>query len=158
MPTGHLTSLLGGMPTEPTHHDRWAMRSRRIALWAALAAAASWAAKSVAISVAGGLDKSPLETPLFLTGLLFFVVAILALGMTVTAGARLWIRIAAGVGAFVVGFAFALVVDSAVGAFHSSGADRHWVWAEVNLWVSALVVLTIAVALNRPRLPRATLA
>lgn len=134
------------------------MKSRRTALWAALAAATSWTAKSVAISVAGGLDKSPLEAPLFVTGLIFFVVAVVALGIAVTSGVRTWMRIAAGVGAFVVGFAFTLIVDAGVGAFHSSGADRHWVWAEFNLWVSGLAALAIAVALNRPRQPRTTLA
>jgi hypothetical protein len=134
------------------------MKSRRIALCAALAAVISWAAKSVAIGVAGGLDKSPLEAPLFFIGLISFVVAVVALGIAVTPGVPTLMRIAAGVGAFVVGFAFTLIVDAVVGAFYSAGADRHWVWAEFNLWVSGLAAVAIAVALNRPRQPRTTLA
>ena len=134
------------------------MNSRRIALWAAIAAATAWTAKSVAIGVAGGLDKSPLEAPLFFLGLISFVVAAVTLGIALTTSRRTWTRIAAGVGAFVVGFAFTLVVDAGVGAIASSGADRHWVWTELNLWVVALVALALAVALNRPRLPRTTLA
>lgn len=134
------------------------MNSRRIALWAALAAATSWTAKSVAIGVAGGLDKSPLEAPLFFTGLLSFAVAVVALGIALTPHVPTWKRIAAGVGAFLVGFATTLIVDAVVGAFHASGADRHWVWVEFNLWVSALVALVVAVALNRPRQPQSRLA
>lgn len=125
------------------------MNSRRIALWATLAAATSWAAKSVAIGVAGGLDKSPLETPLFIAGLISFVVAAVTLGIAATSGARTWIRIFAGVGGFVVGFALTLIVDAVVGAFHSPGADRHWVWTEFNLWVAALTALAITLLLNR---------
>lgn len=134
------------------------MTSQRIALWAAVAAATSWAAKSVAIGVAGGLDKSPFEAPLFFAGLICFVVAVVALGVTVTSGVRTWMRVAAGVGAFVVGFAFTLSVDALVGTLQSPGADRHWAWTEVNLWVSGLAALAIAAALNRPRRPRTTLA
>lgn len=55
------------------------MNSRSIALWAALAAATSWAAKSVPIGVAGGLDKSPLEAPLFFAGLISLAVAVVTL-------------------------------------------------------------------------------
>lgn len=134
------------------------MTLRRIALWAALAAATFWSAKSIAIGVAGGLDNSPLETPLYFAGLLSFVIALVALGIAATRGVRTWLRITAGVGAFLVGFALALIVDAIVGAFHASGGDRHWVWVEFNLWVSALAVLAVAVALNRSRQPRNTLA
>lgn len=131
------------------------MNSRRIALWAALAAATVWTAKSVAIGAAGGLDKSPLEAPLFFAGLISYVVAVVALGFVATSGARTWMRILAGVGAFVVGVAFTLAVDAAVGAFHSSGAERHWVWTEFNLWVAALVALAIVALVNRDRQQRA---
>lgn len=125
------------------------MTSRRIALWAAVAAAVSWTAKSVAIGAAGGLDKSPLEAPLFFLGLVSFVVALVALGVAATAGASTWLRVVAGVGAFIAGFAVTLAVDAAVGAFYSSGVDRYWVWTEFNLWVAGLAALAIAVVLNR---------
>lgn len=127
------------------------MNSRRIALGAALAAAASWTFKSVAIGVAGGLDKSPLEAPLFLIGLVFFVVAVVALGVAATHGSRTWLRVLAGVGAFVAGLSATLLVDAAVGAFHAAGAERHWVWSEFNLWVAAVAAVGVAVALNRSR-------
>jgi hypothetical protein len=127
------------------------MNSRRIALWAALAAATSWTLKSVAIGVAGGLDKSPFEAPLFLTGLGFFVVAVVALGVAATHGSRTWLRLLAGVGAFVAGLSASLLVDAAVGAFHAAGAERHWVWSEFNLWVAAVAAVGVAVALNRSR-------
>lgn len=127
------------------------MNSRRIALGAALAAAASWTFKSVAIGVAGGLDKSPLEAPLFLIGLAFFVVAVVALGVAATHGSRTWLRVLAGVGAFVAGLSATLLVDAAVGAFHAAGAERHWVWSEFNLWVAAVAAVGVAVALNRSR-------
>ena len=126
------------------------MNSRRIALWAALAAAAAWTAKSVAIAAAGGLDRSPLEGPLFFLGLACFAVAVVSLGVAATAGLPAWVRAAAGVGAFAVGFALTLAVDAVVEAVHAPGV-RHWVWSEVNLWVVATVGLTVAVLLQRGR-------
>jgi hypothetical protein len=134
------------------------MKSRHIALAAAVAAASTWTAKAVAIGVSGGLDKSPLEGPLFFVGLVFFVVTVVALGIAGTAGAHLWLRIVAGVSAFVAGIAATLIVDAIVAALASSAPDRHWVWTELNLWVVALVALAVAGALNRPHPPRTTLA
>ena len=125
------------------------MNSRRVALWAAVAAVTAWTAKSVAIGVAGGLDKSPLEAPLFFAGLVSFVVAVVTLGVAATSGRRTGMRVVAGVGAFAVGFVFTMGVDAGVEAFYASGEERHWVWTEFNLWVSCLVALGIAVALNR---------
>lgn len=125
------------------------MTSRRIALWAAVAAAAAWTAKSVAIGLAGGLGKSPLEAPLFFAGLVSFVVAVVALGIALAPGVRTRLRVLAGVGAFVAGLLLTISVDATVGAFHANGVERHWVWTEFNLWVSALVALTTAVALHR---------
>jgi hypothetical protein len=134
-----------------------AMNSRRIALWAALAAASSWTFKSVAIGVAGGLDKSPFEGPLFFLGLLSFVAAVVALGVALTEGGRSWVRVPAGVGGFAVGLALTLVVDAAVAAIAPEDADRHWIWTELNLWVVAIVALALAIRLQRPRqLPAAT--
>ncbi len=130
------------------------MNSRRIALWAAVAAATLWAAKSAAIGAAGGLDKSPLEGPLFLAGLASFVVAVIALGFALTPRARTWVRMAAGTGAFLLGFAATTAVNAGVEAVRPLSADRTWVWAEVNLWVAAVVVLAITVSLNRSRRPR----
>ncbi|HET7690460.1 MAG TPA: hypothetical protein VFK41_08780 [Nocardioidaceae bacterium] len=127
------------------------MRSRRIARWAALAAATAWTVKSIAIGAAGGLDKSPLEGPLFFAGLLAFVVAAVALGVGATSGSPTWVRALAGIGSFVFGFALTMVVDGIVGSFHSAGVERHWVWVEFNLWVSACVAVALAVWLDRER-------
>lgn len=134
------------------------MNSRRIALWAALAAAAFWAAKATAIGLAGGPGKSPFEDVLFLLGLLSFSVAAVALGVAVTPAARPWVRALAGLGVFVAGFAFAQGVNALVEALHPAGGERHWVWMEVNLWVGALAVLAIVVPLNRSAEPRRSLA
>jgi hypothetical protein len=46
-----------------------------------LAAVAAWGIKAVAIGVAGGLEKSPFEGPLFRIGLLALVVAFAAAGV-----------------------------------------------------------------------------
>lgn len=132
------------------------MNSRNIAFGAALAAAAAWTAKGIAIGVAGGLDKSPFEAPLFFAGLLLLVVALVALGVAVTPGARTGVRVAAGLGTFVVGLAFTLTIDGLVGAFHAPGVERHWVWTEFNLWVAAVVVVGVTLAAHRTRLPRRT--
>jgi hypothetical protein len=134
------------------------MTSRRIALVAAVAAAVLWTAKAVAIGLAGGLDKSPFEGPLFMAGFLTFVVAVIALGVALAPAARMWIRVAAGVFAFAVGFALSQGIDMAVDAFVTSGPDAHWAWTEVSLWISAVVALALAVAVNRPRQGRAGLA
>ncbi|MFZ5845999.1 MAG: hypothetical protein ACOYX5_01305 [Actinomycetota bacterium] len=134
------------------------MNPRRIALFAALAAATFWAAKATAIGVAGGPGKSPFEDILFLAGLLSFGVAAVALGIAATPAARPWLRALAGLGVFILGFAFGQGVNALVGALHPDGGERHWVWTEFNLWVAAVVVLAIVVPLNRTGDPRRSLA
>ena len=132
------------------------MDTRRIALIAALAAVTGWAAKSIAIGTAGGAGKSPLEGPRFFAGLVPFAVSVVVIGVALTSGRRTWVRVAAGVGAFVVGFASSVALDAAVGALIAPGVERHWVWMEVNLWVVALVGLGVAVMLNRKGEPSPT--
>ncbi len=130
--------------------DSGGMNSSTIALYAAVATAASWTAKSLAIGTAGGLDKSPLEGPLFFAGLVCCTVAALALGVSLTRGRGTWLRAVAGVVGFVVFFLFAQLLDTAVDQIIGGAeADRHWVWAEVSLWVSAVLVLTLAVGRAR---------
>jgi hypothetical protein len=53
---------------------------------AAVAAALLWTAKAIAIWTAGGLDESPLESPLFVLGLLAIVIAYIALGVAAARG------------------------------------------------------------------------
>ena len=131
------------------------MKSTRVALFAAIAAVTSWTIKSVAIGVAGGLDKSPLEGPMFFCGLVSFVVAVIALGVALPAGSRTWVRVVSGLGAVVVGIAYTTVVDGLVNAYREPGPDRAWAWTEVNLWVVSLTVLSLtwALAARRNALP-----
>lgn len=125
------------------------MTAGRLALVGAASAVVFWALKAIAIGVAGGLDKSPLESPLFLAGLVSALVGAGALGAWVLAGRPTWMRV---LGAVVV---IALVVLSAgvggsIAAALQPQDDPSWVWGEVNLWVSALV-LAAAVLVQRSR-------
>ena len=122
------------------------MNSSTIALYAAVATAVSWTAKSVAIGTAGGLGRSPLEGPLFFAGLACCTVAALAIGASFTRGRATWLRAVAGVVGFVVFFLFAQLLDTVVDqTLGGTEASRHWVWAEVSLWVSAVLVLALAI-------------
>ncbi len=126
------------------------MNSSRIALYAAVAATVAWTAKAIAIGTAGGLDKSPLEGPLFFAGLLCFVVAVLALGVALTSGRPTWLRVVASLVGFAIAFQLSMLLDGFVDStIGGTEATRHWAWAEVSLWVSALVVLGVAVAHDR---------
>lgn len=124
------------------------MNSSRVALIATFAAVVSWTLKSVAIGTAGGLDKSPFEGPLFLAGLTFFLIGVAALGVVVTRGRPGWVRVAGGVVAPILGFGLALGVDAFVAAMRPESPSRHWVWAEVNLWVMAAGVLTFSLVVH----------
>jgi hypothetical protein len=117
------------------------MTAARVALVAAVGALACWAAKSVAIGIGGGLGESPLEDPLFLAGAGCALVGVVALGVAWTAG-RSWLVRGLGVALGVLGFgvvggAIAVVVELLT-------PDDHWVWGEINLWLSALVLLVVA--------------
>ena len=68
------------------------MTAGRLALVGAASAVVFWALKAIAIGVAGGLDKSPLESPLFLAGLVSALVGAGALGAWVLAGRPTWRR------------------------------------------------------------------
>ena len=125
------------------------MNSSRIALFAAVAAAVCWTLKAVAIGTAGGLDKSPLEGPLFFAGLSSFVVAVLGLGVAFTRGRPAWLRATAGVVAVGFGIAVVSVVGALINAMQAPSPLRHWVWTEVNLWVMAIAVLGLALAARR---------
>lgn len=116
----------------------------RIALTAAVAAAVAWTAKSTAIGIAGDNGLSRLEGPLFFAGLLAFLVAGIALGVSLARGRSPWLRAAAGLGVVVLGFAAALLVDALVGVVQGPAEGRHWVWVELNLWVSVLAVTGLA--------------
>lgn len=122
-------------------------RPVRAALLFAGLAVALWAAKSIAIDLAGGLDRSPAEGPLFLTGLACFVVAAVSLGIALTRHRHLGVRVAAGALGPVVGLALAMVIDTALRSIRP--AHPSWVWGEVNLWVTAILALVLAGMLAR---------
>lgn len=117
------------------------MNSATIAKYASLLAVGLWAAKAIAVALAGGPGRSPAEDPLFFAGLLSCIVAVGALALALTARHSLALRLGAvvvGVVAFAaLGFAVSTVIDAVA-------ASDHWVWGEVNLWFGALVVLVLA--------------
>lgn len=130
------------------------MTSTRTALFAAAACVALWASKAVAIGVAGGLARSPLESPLFFAGLLSLFVACGSLGVALTRGRPLWLRVlTAAVAAPVAVFAFAMLVDASVAALRHPGPDRPWAWTELNLWVASATTLALTVAVRRRLAP-----
>ncbi|KAE8766152.1 hypothetical protein [Georgenia thermotolerans] len=121
------------------------MNTTRIALTTALLAAGAWTAKAVAIGIAGGLDRSPFENPLFFLGLAAWMVALAASGAALTRGAPTPVRIAASLGAVAAGWVAVVLVGALVG-------DRvagHWAWTELNLWVAGALTLGLAFWLDR---------
>lgn len=124
------------------------MTAGRVALLGATGALVFWAAKAIAIGIAGGLDKSPLEGPLFLAGLLSALVGAAALGAWLLAGRPTWVRALGALGVIVL-----LVLSAGVGGSVAAAlqpAEPGWAWGEVNLWVSA-ALLAVAVLVQRSR-------
>lgn len=101
--------------------------------------AAAWAVKAVAIGIAGGLDRSPLEGPLVLLGFAFSLVAAAAVGVLLAASRPAALRVVAALVAMLVWFVVLSGLDAAVGAVEP--ADPAWVWEEVSLWIGALILL-----------------
>jgi hypothetical protein len=126
------------------------MDTTRISLIAALAAVVAWALKGVAIGLAGGLGKSPLEGPLFLAGLACFVVAACSLALSVVRRRDWWVQAAAVAGAVATVVAVAVVSGSIVDAVASGG---HWAWSELSLWLSSLALLGLAAWRSTRRAP-----
>lgn len=118
----------------------------RITLPAAVIAVVAWALKAIAIGIAGGLDQSPLESPLFVVGLLAFLAAAASLAWGVTAARPVAVRAIASVGAIILVFATAAVTSSAIDA---AAQSTHWVWSEVSLWIASLALLAIVLRVRR---------
>lgn len=114
------------------------MNTTRIAVIAAATAVASWTLKGVAIGAAGGLNKSPLEGPLFLLGLACFVVAVCSLALSLVARPEWWAK-----GATVAGAVLAVAVIAAVSsiAVDTLATTAHWAWGEMTLWLPSLALL-----------------
>jgi hypothetical protein len=117
------------------------MNITRFALVTAVATTALWAAKAVAIGLAGGLGKSPAEGPLFLLGLVSCVVAAVATGIAVGRPRRTWAKVAWGLAGFLVIAVVGAVAGAVVTAVQPSSPG--WAWGEINLWAMALAVLAV---------------
>jgi hypothetical protein len=121
----------------------------RVARGAAIAAAVFWGVKALVIWAAGGLDESPLESPLFVLGLLATVAACVALGVAVARGRSVGVRVAGGVLGVVAGVGVALLSDALADVVLPSSAG--WVEEEAGLWLGAAVVLGAVLAWTRAR-------
>ena len=121
------------------------MNSSRLALGATLATTFFWTAKAMAIGIAGGLNRSPLESPLFLLGLVCCLVASAATGIAVIRPATVWGRTLSAAG----GLAAGVLVTAATSAVVSAAAPPSpgWVWGELNLWATALTLLALNLTL-----------
>lgn len=118
------------------------MNTTRISVIAAAAAVVAWGAKSVAIGLAGGLDRSPFEGPLFLLGLACGLVAVASLAASAARSPRWWARAGAALGGLVL---LVVVVGLTSTALAAVATSDHWVWSEVNLWITSLAVLALGI-------------
>jgi hypothetical protein len=119
------------------------MTASRLAVLAAAASVVAWGLKAVAIGVAGGLDQSPLEGPLYLLGLVSIVIAFAALGVAVAGERAVIVRVIGAMVGVLVGFALSMLASVAATAIIPDSAG--WVQAEAGLWFSALLALGVAV-------------
>ena len=114
------------------------MSAARVATIATIGAVLVWGLKALAIGLAGGLDESPAEGPLFFLGMLLFVVGVVAIALALTAGRGPAGRLVGVVATFAVLFVVWLAVDTVVASMAPED-DPHWVWAEIQLWVIAVL-------------------
>ena len=115
------------------------MTAARVATYATIGAVSVWAAKALSIGIAGGLDKSPAEGPLFFLGMILFLTGVVAIGLAITAGRSLGFRALGVVGAVAVTLVVWLAIDTVIASLAPEN-DPHWAWAELQLWVIAVVV------------------
>jgi hypothetical protein len=132
------------------------MTPSRLAFLAAVTSAIGWGLKAVAIGIAGGLDRSPFEAPLFFLGLLAIVVAFVALGVAVAGNRPVAAKIAGGVVGIVVGVGLAMASDTIAGLVVPDSAG--WVQEEAGLWVAAVVAVAVTWFWYRRRGPQGTAA
>ena len=119
------------------------MTASRLAVLAAAASVVAWGLKAVAIGLAGGLDQSPFEGPLYLLGLVSIVVAFAALGAAVAGERAVIVKVIGAVVGVLVGFALSMLASVAATAIIPDSAG--WVQAEAGLWFSALFALGLTV-------------
>lgn len=117
------------------------MNLSRISFVTALVSAGFWAAKAVAIGLAGGNDLSSLEGPLFVVGFAFHVVALVTLTLWWTRNRHVGVRALSLVGIIAATFLVISGFEWLLAAIEP--ADAGWVWVEVNLWIVAAVLLAL---------------
>lgn len=123
------------------------MNTSRIAVITAATGLVAWLGKATAIGLAGGQDHTPLVDALFLAGLLANVVAVVAISLTLAHDRSRLVRIGAVLAGTAVMLAFVTVLNLAI--LRIQPADASWVWAELNLWITAALTLGLAVRLHR---------
>ncbi|MPZ61274.1 MAG: hypothetical protein GEU93_08255 [Propionibacteriales bacterium] len=125
------------------------MKALDVAVAAAVGAVAAWGLKAVAIGVAGGLDESPLEAPLFFVGLVATVVAYVAAGVAAVGGRPIWKPILGGVAGIVVGLGVLMLIENGVGSLVPESAG--WVKEEAGLWAVSLLTAGALLGWRRRR-------
>ena len=125
------------------------MTASRLAVLAAITALVAWGLKAVAIWVAGGLDESPVESPLFVLGLVAIVVAFASLGVAVAKERPVAFKVIGGVVGLVVGVALSMLMSFVAEAVIPDSAG--WVQGEAGLWLSALLAVGVTAAWDAKR-------
>ena len=125
------------------------MTASRLAVVAAIVSVVAWGLKAVAIGVAGGLDESPLESPLFVLGLVAIVVAFAPLGVAVARERPLAFKVIGGVVGVLIGFGLSMLASVVAAAVIPDSAG--WVQAEAGLWFSALLALGVTASWHTSR-------
>lgn len=130
------------------------MTASRLAVLAAVTSVVAWGLKAVAIGVAGGLDQSPLEGPLYLLGLVAIVVAFASLGVAVAADRSVTFKVIGAVVGVLIGFTLSMLASVIAAAVIPDSAG--WVQAEAGLWFSALLALAVTAFWHTTRGARRT--
>jgi hypothetical protein len=133
---------MGGGHGEPSHRHRDRASAASVAAVFALGAVVAWGLKALAIWNAGGLDRSALEPPLFVLGLILVALTYLALGAAFTAGRALWLRVVGAIVAAVVGTALLLLVEDVVSNLVPDSAG--WAKEEAGLWIGSALTAALA--------------
>ena len=123
------------------------MTTSRIALIAAATSLVAWVAKAMAIGAAGGPGQTPWEDTLFLMGFVTQLVAFVAVALALTGSRPVAVRLGALIGGAALVFGIVTVVQLVIERVQP--ADASWVWGEVNLWVVAALMLSLAVLAHR---------
>ena len=130
------------------------MNASRVAVVAAITAVVAWGLKAVAIGVAGGLDRSALESPLFGLGLVAIVTAFAALGVAVAGRRSVAVKVIGAVVGVGLGVGLSALASWAADALIPESAG--WVQAEAGLWFSALLALGVTAYWHTRRGPART--